>query len=355
MIATFVVASVVGMSIPVHALHAGFFSVFSQAKAEQQQNKNDIPYTHTGPSVQNMGLLSAAASPNAAAGRGGGDILIEGSALRSNGSLGIDQEEVQSEEGRIRYYVVSEGDTLSHIADMFDISINTIRWSNDIARHDTINPGDKLVILPITGVRHTVEEGDTISDIAEEYGGKEQEIREYNNITREDSLAVGDKVIVPSGEISREEPQDGGNPAEEGAAPAPTSEPSGTESVESGYYATPARGAIVTQLLHGYNAVDFAADHGSAITAAAPGEVIVSKSGWNGGYGNYVVIKHPNGTETLYSHNARNIVGVGEQVERGQVIGYMGSTGRSTGTHVHFEVRGTSNPFSGCGLRTRCR
>ena len=80
--------------------------------------------------------------------------------------------------------------------------------------------------------------------------------------------------------------------------------------------------------------------------AAASGEIIISKnSGWNGGYGKYIVIKHNNGTQTLYSHNENNIVYTGQYVIQGQIIGYVGSTGRSTGSHLHIEVRGAENPF----------
>ena len=68
-------------------------------------------------------------------------------------------------------------------------------------------------------------------------------------------------------------------------------------------------------------------------------------SGWNGGYGSYIVVSHPNGTQTLYAHNSANLVVAGERVSQGQVIGKVGSTGRSTGQHVHFEVRGAQNPF----------
>ena len=101
-----------------------------------------------------------------------------------------------------------------------------------------------------------------------------------------------------------------------------------------------------TQGLHGYNGVDLASPSGTLIRAAASGDVIVSKSsGWNGGYGLYAVIRHNNGTQTLYAHNSLNLVTVGEHVVRGQIIGRVGSTGKSTGPHLHFEVRGARNPF----------
>ena len=91
--------------------------------------------------------------------------------------------------------------------------------------------------------------------------------------------------------------------------------------------------------------MDLAAPTGTPILASAIGEVIISRTGWNGGYGNYVVIAHSNGTQTVYAHNSSNIVYAGQTVVQGQVIGYVGSTGRSTGAHLHFEVRGAKNPF----------
>lgn len=109
----------------------------------------------------------------------------------------------------------------------------------------------------------------------------------------------------------------------------------------------PVSGGVRTQGIHGYNGVDLASAYGAPIYAAAAGEVIISHSdgGWNGGYGNYVVIRHDNGTQSLYAHNSSNAVSVGETVTQGQVIGYMGATGKATGTHLHFEIRGATNPF----------
>ena len=113
-----------------------------------------------------------------------------------------------------------------------------------------------------------------------------------------------------------------------------------------GYYTRPVLRAQKSQGLHGYNGIDLASYIGAPILAAAGGEVIIARdSGWNGGYGNYIVINHPNGTQTLYGHLQSLIVYPGKYVVRGEVIGYMGSTGRSTGSHLHFEVRGAKNPF----------
>jgi murein DD-endopeptidase MepM/ murein hydrolase activator NlpD len=114
-----------------------------------------------------------------------------------------------------------------------------------------------------------------------------------------------------------------------------------------GYYIRPVYGGTISQGLHGYNGVDLAAPRGTTIVAAAGGNVIIARgSGWNGGYGNYVVISHPNGTQTLYAHLNSVATYEGAQVEQGQLIGYSGSTGKSTGPHLHFEVRGAKNPFA---------
>ncbi|MBI3075361.1 MAG: M23 family metallopeptidase, partial [Parcubacteria group bacterium] len=105
-------------------------------------------------------------------------------------------------------------------------------------------------------------------------------------------------------------------------------------------------GGRKTQGLHGFNGVDIGAPYGTPVYAAAAGTVIVSRpSGWNGGYGQYVVISHSNGTQTLYSHMGSIVASEGAYLEQGQILGYVGSTGRSTGPHLHFEVRGARNPF----------
>ena len=211
---------------------------------------------------------------------------------------------------------------------MFQVSTNTIRWGNDIDTQDIIQPGQRLVILPINGVRHTVDEGETLKSIAKKYEGDIDEILRFNELTSSSEIAVGDVVIIPNGEVHSPKPvvSSGGSYAK------------AVVSVD-GYFINPVPGSIVTQYLHGHNGID--------LGAAASGEVIVSKQGgWNGGYGNYVVIKHPNGTQTLYSHNTSNSVYVGQYVEQGQTIGYIGQTGQATGPHLHFEVRGAANPLA---------
>lgn len=286
---------------------------------------------------QNMDLLRGATNVDPNPSKGGGDItVVDGAALLAeSGPTGTmaDIEERPAGSDQISIYVVREGDTLSQIADMFRVSVNTIRWANDMAPGEAIQPGETLVILPISGVRHTVKSGDTLASIVKKYGGDLDEVVSYNSVAADAELSVGDTIFVPNGEVATPKKSAGSRRA------------SGGGPTLSGYFMKPLNG-IRTQGIHGYNGVDIAAPVGTAIVAAASGEVIVSRgAGWNGGYGTYIVIRHGNGTQTLYAHNSQNIVYTGDTVVQGQVIAYVGSTGKSSGPHLHFEVRGAKNPF----------
>ena len=293
-------------------------------------------------SLQTMPLLEAPRNPDtkAAAATGGAALpIIENTTLLSvMGPLGsiADVEEIRTD--TITLYTVREGDNISVIARMFGVTTNTIIWANDITRSDLVKPGDVLVILPVTGIKHAVQKGDTLQSIAKKYKGDLDEILAYNDLSANAVLAVGDEVIIPDGEVTVQR-----------VAAAGTSQLRvnvGSLKDASGYYIRPINGGKKSQGLHGFNGVDLASSCGSPLYAAASGTVIVSRgSGWNGGYGNYIVISHANGTQTLYSHNTANWVSTGQYVAQGQTIGTVGSTGRSTGCHVHFEIRGAKNPF----------
>ena len=287
---------------------------------------------------QKMALLEAAISPSQSV--GGGDItIVEGSTLVPEGGPVGQPVSLLQERGnsQVSTYVVREGDTLSQIANMFSVSVNTIKWGNDI-KGNTISPGQNLVILPISGVRHTVKTGDTLDSIAKTYRGDVEEIMAFNGISTKDVLFSGQIIIVPDGIVPTS--------SSSGSSSKSKSSGSSSQPVYEGYYQRPIVGGKKSQQIHGYNAVDLAAPIGTNVLASASGVVTVSRgSGWNGGYGSYIVISHPNGTQTLYAHNSANLVVAGERVSQGQVIGRVGSTGRSTGPHVHFEVRGAQNPF----------
>lgn len=230
----------------------------------------------------------------------------------------------------ISVYTVREGDTIGTIAEMFEISPNTIRWANDIDVKGTIKPGQDLVILPISGIKHKVQKGETFATIAKKYKGDAREISLFNGIEESEALVVGTEIIIPNGES-----------AEAAPVKKPTTTIKGGKSTEvpSGYYAKPTMG-LKTQGQHDKYAIDIGAKTGTAVWAMAPGKVIVARvGGWGGGYGSYVVISHDNGTQTLYAHLSSVSVKQGQSVNRGDVIGGVGSTGRSTGPHLHVEIR----------------
>ncbi len=319
-------------------VHAGVFSVvlaeLVQVFEQKKTNTGDVSYNS-----QNIAILQASRAIDSDFAKGGGDITVVGAALEpETGPVGTmaDIEEGMLNE-TISTYVVRKGDTVGSIAKMFGVTTNTVRWANDISG-SIIREGQVLVILPITGVRHTVANGDTISKIAKKYKADAEEVAYFNNMNLSHKLEVGSIVIVPDGEIASPVTRSTsvrGNPLRGGGGP-----------IYEGYYLRPVLGGKKTQGLHGYNGVDIGTYSGAPVFAAAEGDVIISaRGGWNGGYGNYIVITHANGTQTLYSHLSGNLVAAGDHVVRGAQIGLVGSTGKSTGPHLHFEVRGASNPF----------
>lgn len=289
---------------------------------------------------QTMAVLQANLGPSATSPIGGGDIsIVDGSALvQEAGVVGTQADITDARSTMISLYVVHSGDSLGQIAKMFGVSVNTIVWANNIK--GSIHEGDELVILPITGVSHTVKKGDTLKSIATKYRADMGEILAYNDLKTDSDLIIGSTVIIPDGEMQR-------TAVIPGAAVNPTEALRNAGGpVYKDYYARPIDSGRKSQGLHGYNAVDFAASIGTPIHASADGMVIIARSsGYNGGYGSYVVISHDNGTQTLYGHMSKVMVAPGDVVMKGALIGAVGNTGKSTGPHVHFEIRGATNPF----------
>jgi LysM repeat protein len=316
---------------------------------------------------QNMPLLSAAVNVDPHVAVGGGDItVVDGSALLPDEGPSGTAADIgsQYQNSQISVYTVRPGDTLSGIAAMFNVSTKTIIGANDI-KNGVIQPGQTLIILPITGVQHMVVKGDTLASLAKTYNSDAHDIASYNSLADGAALTVGDTLIIPNGEATAVVPASTAAKKVTTAkattssshstiiakiAKGSSTEPylGGSGPALDGYFTWPVNGGIVTQGLHGWNGVDIGAPKGTAIYAAAAGTVLIAKNNgaWNGGYGNYVVIAHGNGTETLYAHMSAVLTTVGATVGQGDQIGKVGMTGEATGNHLHFEVRGAENPFA---------
>lgn len=311
---------------------------------KNSSNKDEV-------SSVSMQLLQAAVNIDPNPAKGGGDITIvdKMAIVSESGVSGTTLDiEKKGHAGRISLYEVRNGDTLSQIAEMFGVSVNTIRWANDLT--GSIQPGQSLIILPVNGLTHVVKSGGTIKDVANIYKADVEEIALFNGLDLDAALKPGDEIIVPNVDQKVEELK---APSKKTTS---TTRQSSKTSTNNGYFSNPVPGGIITQGIHGYNSIDIAASYGTPVLASAAGKVITSKAGgWNGGYGNYIVISHGNGAQTLYSHNSSNTVYVGQFVEKGEVIGYMGSTGHSTGNHLHFEVRGATNPLASCSVGSVCK
>ncbi len=318
---------------------ASLKGIFSNTNSRDETLSDSTARAHNS---QTAPILQAATNldPNPAS--GGADLnIIDDEALVAESGVGGGFVEISKRKNdQISIYEVKEGDTISQIANMFDVSVNTIKWANSLDR--AVVPGDSLVILPISGIKHTVKAGGTITDIAKKYKADAKEIALFNGVSIDASLVAGQEIIVPNVDLVHEEPKKSAKILAKKPASA-TAPASGG----SNWMTNPAPGAYRSQGIHGYNGVDLAGPVGTPIYAAAGGTAIIVKAddGWNGGYGNYVVIKHNNGVQTLYAHMSSVNISSGETVAQGTKIGAFGNTGKSTGAHLHFEVRGAKNPF----------
>jgi murein DD-endopeptidase MepM/ murein hydrolase activator NlpD len=232
-------------------------------------------------------------------------------------------------------YEVQNGDTLSTIAQKFNISQETIMWQNDFRKNTVLKPGQTIDILPDNGVIHKVEKGETIYSISKKFDAEPQAIVDYpfNTFVNDETfaLAVGEEIFVPNGTPPSE-------------APAPTnlanrrSTPDAGVVSASGDFAWPTVGQISQGFSWYHTGIDIANRAAPDVVAADSGTVVATTvSGI--GYGIHVIVDHGNGYQTLYAHLSQMYVTNGQSVRRGDSLGRMGNTGRSTGIHLHFEVR----------------
>jgi murein DD-endopeptidase MepM/ murein hydrolase activator NlpD len=244
-------------------------------------------------------------------------------------------------------YTVQQDDTIFTIAAQFGLAPETVVWSNREAIQDApwlIQPGLELFILPVDGVYHTVRAGETVSDIADEYGVDPSGLYgEWNDLEEGEPVDEGRLLVVPAGkseEVTWKPPEP--EPTQQlyayryspsaVAAPNPNNWfilPTGSRAVSGWYFHDPRNPTHI--------GLDYRCRAGDPLYAADNGAVTIA--GWHGGYGILVEISHGNGFSTRYGHLSQLAVGGAQAVHQGDIIGYCGTTGWSTGPHLHFEIR----------------
>lgn len=316
----------------------------------------------------------------------------------------IDKQYASSAE--ITTYTVKKGDSIEKVAQKFGVSKNTIIQSNDFLNSKgTLTVGQVLTILPVDGAAYTVKKGDTVTSIAKKYNAAASDILAYNSISQASDLKVGDTITIPGGQapvvadkpavVADKTPVTPTKPIQKPvvaaqpvvvpnftpvkvqtpvvAAVVPTPTPtvsadadggdttsdSGTAGdqnqtgannpvANSGFIWPISLGAgRISQGLHDDNAMDLAAPKGTPIYAPKNGTVLIAhSSGYNGGYGLYVVMNFDDGGQMLFGHMSKVASSAGDVKKQGEIIGYVGTTGSSTGYHVHLSARGIKNPYA---------
>ncbi|MDQ5970830.1 MAG: hypothetical protein QG603_607 [Patescibacteria group bacterium] len=242
-------------------------------------------------------------------------------------------------------YFVQAGDTLSGIAEKFDLTVNTILWANNLTWNSTIKPGAKLVILPSSGVDYEIKKGDNLNSVAKKYQANLDKILAYNELSSVSDIRAGDLIFIPEGikptqVVSSYKAPTVANKPKNNPADVFSNEvvPPASDLSANTKLLWPVLSHRITQYFSWrHTGLDVGDKVGNPIYASEDGKI--ERSGWSTGYGYNVIINHGNGLETLYGHASKLLVKAGETVSRGQVIALIGSTGWSTGPHLHMEVR----------------
>jgi len=209
-----------------------------------------------------------------------------------------------------------------------------------------IKVGQEMYIMPIDGIYYPMQDGDTIDSIATKYKSDAGAIREWNTDLDLNSLPVGQKVFLPGGEVPpppKPQPVTTYNNSYTYTNDVSYTAPAGDGG--SGTFGWPTSGLAISQYFGStsfnpwHTGLDLDSRSGWDIWAADGGTVTTATWGWGGGYGNHIIVDHGNGYQTLYGHLSQLDVSAGDYVSKGQRLGTMGSTGWSTGPHLHFEVR----------------
>jgi len=258
---------------------------------------------------------------------------------------------------KITAYVVAEGDSLWSIANSQNLEIDTLFGCNDLRNPNVIRPGATLRIPNQDGIFYKVKSGETLAGIAKRYGIAADRVREANGDAALNPLTAGKEIFLPGARPEAVESPASSSSSRSGASSSKSSSAKVSGS-SSRSYRWPVVGKInspfgwrrhpVTRRRDFHTGIDIKAPRGRTIQAARGGRV--EYSGWMGGYGRVVVIDHGDGYSTLYAHCTSLSVRKGQSVSQGQAIATVGTTGRTTGPHLHFEVRRGNNPVNPLGM-----
>ncbi len=279
-----------------------------------------------------------------------GDVLVEHSTsiITDNATI-VSNAVLQTKNGirsDILQYTVKEGESIGTIATRFGIKTSTILWANGLSDNSIINPGNTIKIPPVDGYTYQIAAGDTLQKIVAKYGGDLEATMRLNDINDNQTVAVGTQIVII-----------GGTPP---APPTPiknsylanSSNNSNTGSntyvnrnvpskVTGGTFNWPVacHSAMTTYWGHAGRGRDISCGIGQPIYAATDGVAKISFTGsWGHGYGNAIDINGPNGVMTRYAHMSAFNINNGQRVSRGDVIGFVGMTGKTSGPHLHFEI-----------------
>lgn len=249
-----------------------------------------------------------------------GEILGEKGELLTKKQLGI------LEPVTFQTYKVKSGESISTIAKKFGLTnISTLISINDIDNVRTLRSGQKLKIPSIDGIIHTVAKGDSITNLAKKYGCTVEQILDANDLETQ-TLFPSQPLFIPGGKMDAQSLKK--------AMGELFTMPIAAKFRYSSMFG--ARKDPFTGVKSNHTGVDMACPTGTPIKASQSGKVI--KAGWHNTYGNYVIISHGDGYQTLYAHMSKINARQGQYVSQGTIIGLVGSTGYSTGPHLHFTV-----------------
>ena len=269
---------------------------------------------------------------------------------------------------KVKSYTVAQGDSLWSISNAQNIELDTLVGSNTFKTSATLKAGAVLRIPNQDGIFYVMKNGENIEAVSKRYGVNMSKIRQVNPEVDVALLKNGDEIFLPGarpeGLVEKQEsvkvvdnkktPTPPTKKSPSAPAPKPTGRDLAVRPPSGRGFRWPLMGRInspfgwrqhpITKRRDFHTGIDIKGNRNDPIKAAGGGKVVYS--GWMGGYGKTLVIEHPNGQSTLYAHCSSLLAGKGATVSQSQIVAKVGTTGRSTGPHLHFEVRNGNSPVN---------